>query len=227
MDRRNLIIGGAAVAAAVAAGGWYFTQMYGGQSQAPSGDGGERDYIPPEELATAGPLGDMVMGDANAPVTIVEYASLTCGHCAAFHKDKLPTLKSEYIDTGKAKLVFREFPFDPVATAAFMVARCADKDRYFPLVSALFDLQKVWAFSEKPVEGLQKVAQQAGFTQESFGACLQNQAVLDGVNAVKDRASKQFGVSSTPTFFVNGNIVRGNVPIEEFREKIDSALAAS
>ncbi|MEZ5877361.1 MAG: DsbA family protein [Tepidamorphaceae bacterium] len=224
MDRRNLIIGGAAVGAAVAAGGYYFTQMYGNQTKAPGGADGERDYVSPEQLAVAGPLGDMVMGDENAPVTIVEYASMTCGHCADFHKEKLPKIKEEYIDTGKVKLIFREFPFDPVATAAFMVARCADKDRYFPLVSALFELQKTWAFAEKPVEGLQRIALQAGFTQESFNACLQNQAVLDGVNAVKERASKEFGLSSTPTFFINGNIVRGNVPIEEFREKIDSAL---
>lgn len=226
MDRRNLIIGGVVVAAA-AAGGYYYTRKSGPQTNAPGGEPGERDYIPPEELAVAGPLGDMIMGDANAPVTIVEYASMTCGHCAAFHTGTLSTLKEEYIDPGKVKLIFREFPFDPVATAAFMVARCTDKDRYFPLVSALFELQRTWAFSDKPVDGLRRVAQQAGFTQESFDACLQNQAVLDGVNWVKDRASKEFGISSTPTFFVNGEIVRGNVPIEEFREKIDKALAAS
>jgi len=218
MDRRNLIIGGAAVAAAVAAGGYYFMNMYAPDAP-PAGDGIQ------EQLAVAGPLGDMVMGDENAPVTIYEYASLTCSHCANFHTETLPALKEEYIDTGKVKLVFREFPFDPVATAASMVARCADKDRYFPLVSALFQLQGTW-LKDDPVKGLQKVAQQAGFTQESFDACLQNQTVLDGVNWAKERASKEFGITSTPTFFVNGEIVNGNVPIGTFREKIDGALAS-
>jgi protein-disulfide isomerase len=226
MDRRTLIIGGVAVAAIAAVGVYYNVRNKGSQTPGPGGETAERDTIPMEELLVAGPLGDMALGQDDAPVTIVEYASMTCGHCAAFHKDTLPTLKSEYINTGKARLIFREYPLDPVATAAFMVARCGAKETYFPLVDAMFQLQSTWIANDNPVQGLMRVAQQAGYSQESFNACLQNQSVLDGVNWVKERATKEFGISSTPTFFINGEIVRGNLPIEEFRQKIDGALAS-
>lgn len=227
MDRRTLIIGTVAVAAAAGAGAYYLTRKEPNRSRGTGGDQiGERETVPMDELLVAGPLGDVVLGNEDAAVTIVEYASMTCGHCSHFHTDTLPELKKEYIDTGKAKLIFREFPLDPVATAASMVIRCASKDSYFPLVDALFHLQSTWAFGKDPVKGLERIAQQAGFSQDSFNACLQNQSVLDGVNWVKERASKEFGISSTPTFFIEGEIVRGNVPIEEFRKKIDGALTS-
>lgn len=211
------MMGGAAVVAAVGVGGYVVSQR---------GGGAPHDVEEVDELMVSGPLGEMIMGDTSAPVTIIEYASMTCGHCAAFHTATMPALKSEFIDTGKAKLLFREYPLDPVATAASMVARCASKDAFFPLVDAMFQLQRTWAFGSEPMQGLMRVAQQAGFSQESFNACLQNQSVLDGVNWVKERAAKEFDVQSTPTFFVNGEMVRGNLPIEEFRQKIDGALTS-
>ncbi len=176
------------------------------------------------ELMQAGPLGESTLGDPNAPVTIVEYASMTCSHCAAFHKETFPALKENYIDTGKVYFIFREFPLDPVATAAFMLARCVPESQYFTFVSALFKNQNLWAFTDDRVGGLTKMGKQAGLTQEKFDACLTNQELLDGVNWVKDRGAKTFEVNSTPTFFINGEIIRGALPLDQFEEKINEQL---
>jgi protein-disulfide isomerase len=176
-----------------------------------------------EELMQPGPLGEMAMGSDNAPVTIVEYASMTCPHCAHFHETTLPELKKRYIDTGKVRFIFREFPFDPVAAGAFMLARCADKDKYFPLIETLFAQQTKWA-TQKPIEPLLAIAKQAGFTQATFEACLANQNVLEGIEWVRNRASEKFGVDSTPTFFINGTKLKGAASIEEMVKAIDPYL---
>lgn len=156
------------------------------------------------ELMKPGPLPEKVLGKADAPITIVEYASLTCGHCANFHANVFPHLKEKYIDTGKVKLVMREFPLDPLATAAVMLARCGAEDKYFDTIGLFFETQPAWTRTDDPVKALRDLTKQVGFTQESFNACLTNQSLLDGVNAVKDRATNQFRVDATPTFFVNG-----------------------
>lgn len=171
-------------------------------------------------LLQPGPLGDRILGKADAPVTIVEYASLTCSHCANFHERTYPAFKEKYIDTGKVRLVFREFPLDPLSTAASMIARCAPEPRYFPIVTVLFQQQRAWAGSEKPLEELLAIARQAGFSQESFDACLKNQSVYDGLNEVKKRGSEVFGVNSTPTFFINGEIRRGDLSLAELESLI-------
>lgn len=177
-----------------------------------------------EELMQAGPLPEMTLGEENAPVTMVEYASMTCGHCANFHKTTYPHLKSEYIETGKVRFLFREFPLDPVATAAFMLARCAPEDKYFEVVDAMFADQRKWAFTNDPYNSLLNFAKQIGFTQESFDSCLQNQELLDGINAVRERASNSFGVNSTPTFFVNGERVNGAITVEQLDEALQKHL---
>lgn len=180
-----------------------------------------------EDLSTLmepGPLGEMVMGDENAPVTIIEYASMTCGHCGSFHNNTMPSLKEKYIDTGKAKLLFREFPGDPRAAAAFMLARCAPEDRYFPLIDVLFKQQAVWVQSANVVDDLFKISKLAGFTQEAFDACLKNQELLDNVLAVKNKAVEDYGVGATPTFFINGTKYEGNLPAQEMSEIIDALL---
>lgn len=169
-----------------------------------------------DELAVPGPLGDIEIGNKNAKVTVIEYASLTCSHCATFHDKTWPALKQKWIDTGKVRFILREFPLDPLATAAFMLARCGGNDKYYPMVDLLFSQQKNWAFSNKPVEALLSLAKQAGFSQESFEACLKNQQIYDAVNAVRDRAAQKLGVSSTPTFFINGQVHRGALSVEEF-----------
>jgi protein-disulfide isomerase len=175
------------------------------------------------KLLEAGPLGEEALGSPDAPVTIVEYASLTCGHCAAFHMQTFPALKEKYIDTGKVRFIMREFPLDPLAAAAFMLSRCAGDGKYFGMVDLFFEKQADWTRTDDPVAALMNLSKQAGFTQESFEACLTNQELLDGVNAVKDRGA-QFGVDSTPTFFVNGEVVRGAKTIGEFDAILEPLL---
>ena len=168
-----------------------------------------------EALMVAGPLGEQGLGDPNAPNVVIEYASMTCPHCERFHRDVYPEFKKKYIDTGKAYFIFREFPLDPLATAAIMLARCAPSDRYFPIVDLLFDKQSDWAFVSEPKSALLDLMKQAGFSQDSFDACLTNQEILDGVTWVHKRASEEFGVDSTPTFFFNGDKKDGVQSLEE------------
>jgi len=166
--------------------------------------------VPLEELMKPGPLPDLTLGKADAPITVVEYASMTCGHCATFHNKVYPALKEKYIDTGKVRLVFREFPLDNLAAAASMLARCAGGEKTFALISVLFAKQEEWVFVKgDPRPELFKVAKQAGFTQESFDKCLADQKLLDDITAVRTRGADTFGVSSTPTFFINGKKLAG------------------
>lgn len=179
-----------------------------------------------QELAEAGPLGDVVIGASDAKVTIIEYASLTCDHCAAFHKNTFPELKKRYIDAGKVRFIMREFPLHPLATAGFMLARCDGPDRYYPLTDLLFDQQRAWVQADKPLDALQGMMRQAGFSQEKFENCLRDQKLYDAVNAVKQRAIEKFKVNSTPTFFINGQRHPGNLSIQQL-ERIIAPLLAS
>jgi protein-disulfide isomerase len=149
---------------------------------------------------------------------------MTCPHCANFHTTTFPTLKEKYIDTGKVRFTLREFPFDPLAVAAFMLARCNGNDKYYPMVDLLFAQQKSWVGTPNPSQSLLATVRQAGFTQESFEACLKNQAIYDAVNAVRDRAEKVFGVDSTPTFFINGQKQSGALSIEELDKVLTPLL---
>lgn len=175
------------------------------------------------KLMEEGALPEKVLGEADAPVTIIEYASMTCGHCANFHNNTLPEIKANYIDTGKARLIVREFPFDPRAEAGFMLARCAD-DRYFPMVDVLFKQQQSWAGVENARAALLQIARLAGFSQESFEACLTDQKLLDDVRSVRARGASEFGVDATPTFFINGNKYSGALTVAEMSAIIDSML---
>ncbi|MGB8314639.1 MAG: DsbA family protein [Aestuariivirga sp.] len=172
-------------------------------------------------LNDAPAFGEMTLGPDTAKVTVIEYASATCPHCAAFYNDTFGTLKKEYIDTGKIKFVFREFPHQDAALAAFMLARCAPKDKYFPLIDVFFTTQPEW--TQDPLAGLNKIAQQAGFTKESFDACMKNETVAKDILAVRKKA-EGFGVTGIPTFFVNGARFEGETTIEAFRAKIDPLL---
>src|ERR1700719_2714388 len=196
VTRRHLLLGSAAVIAVAAAGGGYYFWTRPAVS-APEPPGGAD--VPMAELMAPPPLGDESLGSANAPVTIIEYASMTCPHCAHFHETTFPELKKKYIDTGKVRYIFREFPLDQLAAAGSMLARCAGPDKYFPLIETLFAQQHDWVV-QKPLEPLLAIAKQAGFTQESFEACLKNQQMLDGIASVRDEAAQQFGGNSTPPF---------------------------
>lgn len=165
-----------------------------------------------EKLMSAQALPDVVIGDENAPVTIVEYASLTCSHCRDFHETSYPTIKKDFIDTGKAKLIIREFPFDPRALAAFMLARCAGDDaKRTAMVDVLFDQQPQWAYSNQASAELLKISRLAGMSEEQFKACLSDKDLQKNVVAVQQRGETEFGVSATPTFFVNGDKYAGAV----------------
>lgn len=172
-------------------------------------------------LHKAPTLGDMVLGPKEAPVTIVEYASATCGHCANFHNGTFKELKKEYVDTGKVRFIFREFPFDDLALAAFMLARCAPADKYFAMIDIIFEKQSVWI--RNPREELLKIAKLAGFTEEKFDKCLRDEKIAKGIAEIRDFANKQYGVDSTPTFFINGKVLAGNASIETFKQRIEAA----
>ena len=181
------------------------------------------DETDKEILAKAGPDGDVVLGSDKAPVTIIEYASMTCPHCAHFSETTFPELQKRYIDTGKVRFIFREFPLDALAAAGFMLARCAGNDKFMPVIETLFAKQRDWMV-EKPIEPLRAIAKQFGFTQETFDACLANQKVLDGIQDVRDRAAEKLGVNSTPTFFVNGQKLSGDQSIDALAKAIDPYL---
>ncbi len=211
ITRRDLLIGTASFAAA-----GFFAGALDALSSAAMAQ--------PSTLLAPGPLGDMIQGSETAPVTIVEYASLTCPHCREFAVKTFPELKKRYIDTGKVRFIFREFALNDVDLLAIVTVRCAPKERYFALVETLFEKQDVWAVNN-PVPPLLGIAKQAGFTDETFKACASNQQIIDGVKAQREAGSK-FGVSSTPTFFINGEKRVGGMPIEEMEKLIQPYLKA-
>ena len=174
------------------------------------------------ELEAKGPLDDIPIGPATAPVTIIEYASMTCPHCAAFAVTTFPKLKEKYIDTGKVRFIMRLFPTQPVqlSAAAYMLARCAEPSKFYPLIETLFQLQEKWVVRE-PIPPLLAIARQAGFTQQSFDACLKDEALLKKVQQTAERGATKFKVDSTPTFFINGDRHPGAMSIEE----IDKVIA--
>jgi len=214
ITRRNLLIG-ASTFAMIAALGGVEALIEAAPAAAQS--------IPPTELLVPPALGDRSLGKDDAPVTIVEYASMTCPHCAHFHETTYPELKKRYIDTGKVRFIFREFPLDPLAAGASMLARCADKEKFYPLIETLFQLQTKWAV-EKPIPQLMAIAKQAGMSEQTFNACLSDQKMLDAMQVEQKRATEKFGVNSTPTLFVNGKKVVGGVSIEDMSKTIDALL---
>ena len=168
---------------------------------------------------------DRVLGKADAPITIVEYASMTCPHCAHFANAVLPKLKENWIDTGKAKLVLRDYPLDEVALRAAMMARCAPAERFYPLVDTLFETQEQWALAKDWRGALEKTARLAGIGKKDFDACLANKGMEDQVAQSRLIATTQLGVDSTPTFFVNGTKFQG-APTEEAFDQLLTGLAS-
>lgn len=171
-------------------------------------------------------LPDMALGPKDAAVTITEYASMTCPHCAAFNEQVFPKLKSEYIDTGKVRYVFREFPLDIKAAAGSMLSRCIAKDdagKYFAVTDMLFRQQGDWVM-KNTTETLTRIGKQAGLTQQQVEACLKDQALLDKIAADQKYASDVLKVDSTPTFFINGDKIKGEASFEEFAKRINPLL---
>jgi protein-disulfide isomerase len=161
---------------------------------------------------------DRILGNPNAPITIIEYASLTCPHCRHFETEVLPTLKKKWIDTGKARLIMRDYPLDEPALRAAMVARCAPPDRFYPFVETLFDDQETWAMAPDPQAELEKLALLGGMTKAQFTGCLANKKMENEVIGSRLAATQQLGVDATPTFFINGTKFDGDPTIEAFNE---------
>ncbi|MCI5073651.1 DsbA family protein [Oricola sp.] len=210
--RRTVLLTAAAAGATLAAPSLALAQ------KAPEAKG----TVDMDDLLKPGVLEDQVEGAEDAPITVVEYASMTCSHCAHFHATTFPTIKENYIDTGKVRFILREFPLDPRAAAGFMLARCAPEGKYFAMVDVLFKQQAQWAFVQNARPPLENIAKLAGFTQESFEACLTNQKLLDDINATRDRASDEFGVNATPTFFINGTKYSGALTVDQMSAILDA-----
>ena len=170
---------------------------------------------------------EFVIGDKDAPITIIEYASMSCSHCASFHNNTLPDIKKEYIDTGKVRMVFRDYPFNYPALLGSMMMRCIESDVRYDYMNALYQLQNTWVNKDPKIskKELYKIMQSGGMTKDEFNECYSNldneNLILEGVMA----AQKDFNIKSTPSFIVNGNLVEGNKNIKEFRQIIDKILS--
>lgn len=163
---------------------------------------------------------EYVMGQADAPVTIIEYASLTCPHCAHFHANTMPGLKKELIDTGKARLVYRDFPLDQLALTASMVARCAGRGRFFGFLDTFFISQQSWSRSQNPVAAIAGIARLGGMSQEKFDACIRDQKMADAILAQRLEGDKTYGVNSTPTLIINGERYGGALTLGQIKAVI-------
>ena len=193
------------------------------QAQAPQSMD-KNSKVPVDQLMAKEALPDIVQGKADAPVTMIEYASMTCSHCAHFHETVYPIILKDYVDTGKVKFILREFPLDQLAAAAFMLARCSGPEKRTAVVDLLFSTQRTWT-GDKPVEALLGLLKQTGMSKDAFEACLKDQKLYDKINEVRDRGSKQFDVTATPTFYVNGTKVTGEVNPQTLSKILDPMVA--
>lgn len=218
VTRRTAMTAAAALASLVGAGALVAAPGFADSKKGPA-------EVPVEELMKPSDLPDVGMGPADAKVTVVEYGSMTCGHCMNFATKVFPEFKKAYIDTGKVRFIFRGFALNNLDAAAQMLARCAGGDKTFPMVETLYAKQADWAFTQgNPVPKLFDIAKQAGFTQESFDKCLTDQKLLDQITASRTYASDKFGVNSTPTFFINGKRLQEVPTVENFAKVIDPLL---
>ena len=172
--------------------------------------------VPVEKLMAPGLLPDVSIGKPDAPITIVEYASLTCGHCGHFHRELLPKLKAKYIDKGIVRLIVREFPLENFALAAAIVARCTEPAKTYEATRALFVRQKTWMTAKNPRAALLAIGKEFGLSEAKFDACLDDKALIKKIIDSRENANKAFGVDATPTFFINGKRLVGPSVVDEF-----------
>ncbi len=227
---RRALLGGVAVLGLSPAVPFGVSEAFAQEDTPPDSQGN----VDMDAALKPGSLPDMAIGPENAPIKVIEYFSLTCPHCAHFHNTAFDEIKKKYVDTGKVRFILREFPFDPVATAAFMLARSNPQDpkqpatteQYFAMVSMLFKQQVSWAAPKdnNVRAALLQTVKLAGYSQESFEACLTNQKLLDDVNAVVKRAADEFGVNATPTFLINGKKYSGDMSVAAMSKLFDGLL---
>ena len=187
----------------------------------------EGDVIDEAKLmAPAGGLEDHFEGNADAPVTVIEYASPTCPHCASFHNSVYEPFKEQYIDTGKVKFILRPFARNALDAAIFLLAEAAGPTAYHNVIATYFKTQNEWGMSDKPRDAIYGVAQQLGFTEESFNAAFTNQDGFTAIEAQKNQALDEFGLTGTPTFYVNGKTLSGGKTLEQLAAEIDPLVPA-
>jgi protein-disulfide isomerase len=177
--------------------------------------------------SSAAELQEQALGDPNAPVTVIEYASLTCPHCASFHSEVLPELKERYIVPGKVRMIYRDFPLDQRALMASALAHCAGPERYFGFIDVLFQTQSSWSRSDDPVGALKRLGKLGGLSDEEMDACLADEELTDGILRTRLDAQSEHEISSTPSFVIDGTTYAGGRSIEEFGAIIDPLLDGS
>lgn len=170
---------------------------------------------------------EFIQGDPKAKVTVIEYASLTCSHCKHFQDTTYPELKKNYIDTGKIRFVYRDFPLDGLAAGGALLARCAPGDKGKVMIDLMFQNQAEWVRSQNPLEPLRGYAQLAGMSTADVDACLKNDGIMGKIREVQETASSAYQVQSTPTFFINEQKLEGSQPYDVMAKAIDRALAAA
>ena len=242
MKLRNILIAGAAAVAITGAGLTAYLATGGGSEsvaglpagageaisagQDPAGqDGAASGDVETVQSGDVGQVGDdeHVLGDPDAPITIIEYSSLTCPHCASFHQDTLPKLKQEWIEPGKAKLVFRHYPLDRLALAGALVANCFEGERFFAVMDMMFAQQRQWSRADNPGQALQRIASQAGMDNETFNQCLSDQQEAEKILNRQQVGRDQGDVQSTPTFLIDGQKLEGAKPYAEFEKALEAA----
>jgi protein-disulfide isomerase len=222
--RNILIILGVITVLAVAGVGIY--QWQAAPPKAPAPTASTESAASAEEIARAKAISadDFTIGKADAPVTVIEYASLTCPHCANFHVNVLPRLKTEYIDTGKVRMAFRDFPLDQAALAAAMVARCAGRERHYGITSLFFARQQQWAGANESIGAMARLTGLAGMSADDVQACLKKEDVEKAVLDQRLLSEKVFAINATPSFIINGTLHSGGMTFEEFKAVIDPLL---
>jgi protein-disulfide isomerase len=226
--KRIVVVGVAVLVVALGIGLW--VTQGGNQPSSTGADASSglgtplKDAVRTAVYQADGLLPEAVQGSATAPLTVIEYASLTCPHCAAFQRETLPSVKTDYVETGKVKLIYRDFPLDNLAMGAALLAHCSGPDRYFGFVEILFRSQTTWVMAQNPRQELIKVARLANMSNDQAEACLADDKLLKAIQERAKTASEKFGVDSTPTFFVGNRKVSGEIPYADFKKILDAEM---
>ncbi len=168
---------------------------------------------------------EKVLGPVDAPVTMLAFESLSCPHCATFHQGAWPEVKEQYVDTGKVRFVYRDFPTNEAGAVAAMMARCVPPDRYFGMIEMLYRTQDSWLRSADPVESLRQTARLGGLTAEEFEQCVSNEELFQFIRNGQNAASAEYGVDSTPTFMIGDRKIVGPQSFEVFQDAIEAELS--
>ncbi len=179
------------------------------------------------ELMAPGPLPDHVLGNEKASITVVEYASMTCSHCARFYNEVFQPFKKKYIDTGKVRFILREFPLDPVAAGVSALARCQSADKYYSTIELFFEQQKNWAFADDPSKAIFPIAEKVGFTKQTYEACLTDTKLSTAIEDSALKAREKFSVKGVPAFFINGEKLQGEKTLDNFDNALEPLLKGS